>query len=900
MLDIPKLILTLFIVFSPFSLKAADIQFSILNDDKKELDPGSTFNLIAKLVNHSSDNAVVEVQVTDTLSLIRPILDYSALTILKNVTSNRVLGFQIPSTCSAGEYLMNIEAFDKQNHQTIGKSKVKIVVKPRYEIQLIKLNSPPFLFAGDTVTLRSVIQNLSNSSVNVIATTVDGPNSKKQTVTIPKDSSLNINYFTTLSKKYADYTKEFVYTNAKIVDQIGTDKQVSYTFDVFPIKQAKFDRYNRFPIRFGSFVYFTNRWGKWRAVSMFDVIGAGTLGKKNDQKISFNLRGPDRRGDPLLGQEDSYTLRYTTKHIDLSIGDENFSLTGLTESSRNGRGAKASITFNRLTVGGFCNAPRYYPLVKNVTSFFTKYDFNTNNSIMLGALFKNDTTNNLYEVYSLSTNNMPFSWLRTDLEIAMGKNLYGIGKSYKGTFSIYKRGFSTYGNYLFADPRFPGYLSNSTRLDLGASCNLNRFSFNTSYSMNRTNLALDTLYSNMPYTENINLTLGYRLFKVNTLSIGGYMIEATDRSPSPLFDYTKYSGRLSLQSTIKYFSMGIQGDYNKLFNRMIDANTLANTYSGSVNFSYNSGSLLSGNGYVTYQGGEQGVTGFDLLYYGTSLIANLNNQHLISLQYNSNYEWQYYNSDRSLLNLSMQTQLNANNKLSLIASYNLKKNTLNTKELNVQLRYVYTLNVPVSTRKDVGSLTGRIINHGTDRVSGIRLKIDGNVVISDKEGNFRFSALPIGNRILVVDASSFGLNTIMETQGPYTIEINPATTSHIELAMTKSAHISGKLIIQEDSRANEKGYIPVRDEIERLVIEASNMNEVYRVYTDRYSNFSFSDLRPGDWKVKVYTNSLPRGYKIETTQFSFTLKPGEMHALEIFVKKVARQVKFQTTINKKL
>lgn len=897
MTNLSKLIFTLIVVLSPFTIKAADIQFSILNTAKREFEPGATINLISKFVNHTSEDALVEVKILDPLALVRPIVNYSSLAIPKNTSSNRVLGILVPSNCDAGNYSIEIEAIDKHTQQSIGKIKIEFVVKTRYEIELIKLNAPAFLYAGDTVSFRSIVQNRSNTTVKVKTTTIEGARSKTEIVTIPKDSSLQLNYFTTISKKSTTYSKEFLFTTAQIVDQEGSDKHVSYEFDVFPNKQVKFDRYNRFPIKIGSMAYVTNRWGDWRAVTMFDVYGSGNLGKNKDKTLSFNLRGPDRRGNPLLGLEDSYNLKFKSKHFDLSLGDDNYSLTQLTESSRNGRGVKAAVSLNKLTIGGFYNAPRYYPLIKNTTSFYSVYDFNTNNYIKLGALFKKDTTSINTEVYTISANNKPFSWLRTDIEVALGRNALGIGKSYNGTFSINKKGFATYGNYVFADPNFPGYLSNSTRIDLGTSLNIKRISFNCAYSVNKTNIALDTLFSNMPYTKNINITTGYRLFNTSILSIGGYMIEALDRSPIPLFNYTKYSGRLSLQSSIKLFSMSLQGDYNKLFNWMNELNRYSNTYAGSLNLGYHPGSIFTGNAYITYQGGEQGITGYDLFYYGSSFEANLNEKFLIRAQYNSNFEWQYYTSERSLLSLTLRAQLNANHQIDLLTNYNLKKNSLNTKELNVQLRYIYTLNVPISKRKDAGSLTGKINNHGIDKVSGIRLKIDGNVAITDKEGNFRFPGLPVGTHLLTIDASSLGINTITEIPGPYTIEIKPATTSHFEFAMTKAAQINGKLVIEEDSRANEKGYIPIKEEIERLVIEASNNNEVYRVYTDRYSCFSFSDLRPGDWVVKIYTNALPRGYKIESTRFSFTLKPGENHSIEVNVKKVARQVRFQT-INK--
>ena len=96
MTNLSKLIFTLIVVLSPFTIKAADIQFSILNTAKREFEPGATINLISKFVNHTSEDALVEVKILDPLALVRPIVNYSSLAIPKNTSSNRVLGIQYP------------------------------------------------------------------------------------------------------------------------------------------------------------------------------------------------------------------------------------------------------------------------------------------------------------------------------------------------------------------------------------------------------------------------------------------------------------------------------------------------------------------------------------------------------------------------------------------------------------------------------------------------------------------------------------------------------------------------------------------------------------------------------------------------------------------------------------
>jgi protocatechuate 3,4-dioxygenase beta subunit len=204
--------------------------------------------------------------------------------------------------------------------------------------------------------------------------------------------------------------------------------------------------------------------------------------------------------------------------------------------------------------------------------------------------------------------------------------------------------------------------------------------------------------------------------------------------------------------------------------------------------------------------------------------------------------------------------------------------------------------MPIAKRKDIGHLTGKIINNGVEKISGVRLSLAGRVAITDKEGNFRFNTVPVGNYTLGLDPASFGLHTVAETPAPYNIEIKPSQTSTIEISMTKSARVEGSIEVEEDERLNQKGYIPVKERIERLVIEASSESEVFRVLTDENGTFRFEDLRPGEWKIKVYPNGLPRGYNLLTPMFNLTLLPGSNEILTVKVQKKARQIQFQKSI----
>jgi hypothetical protein len=59
------------------------------------------------------------------------------------------------------------------------------------------------------------------------------------------------------------------------------------------------------------------------------------------------------------------------------------------------------------------------------------------------------------------------------------------------------------------------------------------------------------------------------------------------------------------------------------------------------------------------------------------------------------------------------------------------------------------------------------------------------------------------------------------------------------------------------------------------LVEITEGEEVLRQLTDEKGGFSFEDIRPGEWKLKVYDHDLPIHHSLEQEEFQIDLKPGE-------------------------
>ncbi|MDH4071316.1 MAG: hypothetical protein OEV30_12945, partial [Ignavibacteria bacterium] len=59
-----------------------------------------------------------------------------------------------------------------------------------------------------------------------------------------------------------------------------------------------------------------------------------------------------------------------------------------------------------------------------------------------------------------------------------------------------------------------------------------------------------------------------------------------------------------------------------------------------------------------------------------------------------------------------------------------------------------------------------------------------------------------------------------------------------------------------------------------LVVEISKGEEIFRRVTDVRGRFLFSDLRPGEWTVKVIEDDIPADLRVGTPTQVVALSPG--------------------------
>lgn len=892
-------IVILLVFLYSFESYAQSLQVQTAPQSLKELESGASVNALMTFVNNGNSDEIVYLKFKEQSDGWRFISDYTAIVIPKNSTVRKIIGFKIQNNIRSGKYTVNVVAFNKKNEETLAEISFPIEVKPKFDLAIVKLKFPEYVFIGDTIRISYLLQNLSNTDIKVKALFYKGSDSKEKLFSIPKDSSLLTVFEEKVSGTVESYTKQSVLLVSQIVEKPDVEITEYTGVEIFPTKALKFDKWERLPLRITAISALSNRTEGLLSSTMFDISGSGSIGNTN-RSLEFHIRGPNQVGNPLFGLNDEYTFKYKSPKLSVSLGDNSFGLSELTESSRGGRGVELNYGNKKWIVGSYYVLPRYYPALKHVMALYSNIDFNANNKLQFGVLSKVDTSNQATNLLSLSGKTTFLKYFETEGEYAMSQYGQATSKAFKANLNLNTSFLNAHVAYLKADPDFMGYMNNSIRLSSNIVLKIKRLNLSFSYDINSTNMALDTLMLNMPYSKSLFASLGFRLNNDMSLSVSANQSTTQDRSPIPLFDYQKTSGRFAWTYRKSGFGVQLSGDAGKMNNFLQNSlNPSATTgesryLNGSINLNAKLGKLLNIGAFSSYQGGVRNVTGYDVLYYGGSFSSKMGESLSMMLQYNSNFEWQYYNSDRNLFSTSIHYRINQKNELSVTGNYNLVKNTLDKKEYNIQLRYTRVLHVAVAKKKDIGSITGKILNQGVKSIEGIRLNLNGLVAITDKNGVFKFSSVPVGSYILKVDVSSLGINVMTNSTEPLSVVVEAGKVSSMEFGLITSSKVTGKLVIEEDERSNQKGFIPVKESVERLIVELSRGSRILRLYTDKDGAFRFTDLLPGEWQLKVYPKGLPSGYIMEKSVFQLDLKSGETQNVDVLIKKRARQIQFQS------
>lgn len=895
--------LFIFIFFPLFALSQQ--QSPRLISKKDSLMPGMSTSIPFSLQNNSQENKVYDISVTTSSSYIIPILEKGELQIPSQETSVYLVPLRISAETTQGEYSVTLNIADRSSGLSFTKTSY-ITISPNRKLSLTALDSPEFIRAGETIYASFLLKNNGNITEHLILESKNsiidhdsfmilGPN-KAKTITIHKTTNPELGQNEYQNLNLSVYSK----------DNPKEHQTVYISTQVISVKPANQDIYHRLPVVASlSFVGMKNM-GVYNDGFQGEIYGKGTLDKENKNQIEFHAATHNPIELNTFTQYEEYFLNYKRDNLFIHLGDKTYSSSYLTEFARYGRGAEIRYNFNKLSIGGFYNRPRFFRDIKDEFNIYSALKIRKESEISVGYLYKMPMREE-----SISTN----IGLNSEAHLSYTKGKFKVSKniniSGEFAYSTIKRAEGTAymaqaevnfdklnGNlaYMKASPQFAGYFTNTHTLSGYLQYRLTkRISVLANYMQDAKNFQRDTLFLAAPYRKFLQYGIQYKYLAKGSILINHGFQKYQDRLEPKQFDYYERFFRVSVDQRIGIFQINLEGQFGNTDNYLTGFNGHSSLYAANLSFEkFRTFFSLFGSYAVTSRYQLQNQKQF---YYGARVFSKFSEKTSVSIFYQNNYIPEEYFKDRNLFEFLFHQQLFPGNELDLSGRYSLQRGQIGDKDFIFSVRYTWRPNIPVQKTAQYTSLSGNVGNLGIKKTDGIRLMLGNYLSVTDKDGNYIFKNVIPGNYFLEIDRSTTAINDIPTVVFPAAVSlINEENI--FNFGLTTAAKVQGYIRLSETEEKSLPDIETIqfkkgRNKRESIIIEAISNDQTYRKVCFIEEDFDFTYLRPGDWTIKLYRNGLDKRYKILNDKFQFTLKPSEVKKIDIQIVKQQIEIKYQ-------
>lgn len=889
----PRLALLILLFFLPF-LTYSQVVSENDFDEESTYNPGSIASLVFKIENHSKSEMVYGVDVISGSEHIIPIIESDELRMVGDSILIYIVPIKISKEASSGKHSVSLvlKNEDIRNNIKITKHfKVSRISK----ISLSMLNSPKYVMAGDTIQSNFILRNEGNVSQSIELQSKFGQLQQDPLITLSANETLIVKLIRPTDINIGKGTITNLDLTALAADSSSAPVTQYSAVEVIPSFPVADDIYNRFPISASlTYMIMRNR-GEYQRGFQGEIYGRGRLNAKGSGELEFRAVSPNPVEFSSFTKYEEYFANYKTNSLFIHVGDKVYSSSFLTEYARYGRGAELIVTSDKLEVGGFYNRPRFVENIKEEFNVFSKFQIDSNLYVTGGYLLKtpHHQSSQLYSRLFLSKNaHLPYAIVNTQLikginlnaEAALSQSDSLLGSAFRvNTLGNY-RGINFNLAYMYASPKFLGYFNNSKTFNGNIRSRLTKnIDILANYVQDAQNFQLDTLFLTAPYRKTMYYGLNYRYSTHgNFFLYGGYQ-KYIDRQPIKNFDYEELFLRMTLHQRWKIFNFDLEGQLGATENHLTKIDGNSSYVSANISFEkYNSTINLFGSFNKTsrYEYLDESQ-----IYYGGRIISRITPKSSVHLFYQNNFLPEEYYKDRNLLEAQIHQKLNKHHSIDVSARYILQRGQLGHKDFIASIRYTALLNVPTSKIASYATLSGRVSNLGVEKIGGIRLILGAQQAITDDNGYFTFKNVVPGEHVLEIDRISIGNHDIPNIQLPARLFISDKNENRFDFGLAKAAKIRGRVVVSgvdENELLKFKSNMPKNNkQSNKLIIEASCGETVYRKLCELDKEFDFTYLSPGVWTVKIYATQLGQKYKVGTDKFEVSLNGGEVKDLTV-------------------
>ena len=787
----------------------------------------------------------------------------------------RLVSVAVPASAASGVYHLRYQVSDNAVPPCRDALLIDVAVEALRQIEIRTGEAPRFLASGSSCRVTFTLRNRGNAraSVRLAARGADhiGALPDSARVSLAPLESRPVSVLVSADPLLMDYVKYVLELRAVLLEDTTVTATASCLLEVIPRNSATAVKFHSIPLD----VRVRAAGEPGRSGGQIDVQGGGTITDRGTDRIDLLIRTPDIQSRSVLGLHDEYRLSYTSDRYSVYLGDRAYELTPLTELARYAFGAGGQFTAGDVTAGGFVNQTRFYSPVQNEQGGFVSYGFGPGTSVGVNFLGKEDL--HVGNVVTLRGLLRPAEG--TDLELEYGMS--SLDRSNDDAYAARVRGSARWVSYdvriVRAGPDFGGYYRNvdfkSASINARPWGNLH---FEGFLQDERQNLRDDTLQLVAPRDQFYQIGVGWGEL------ISVYYREVDQRDLLPLPKYNRRESSIQVRSGYSFpvgnlygsIDLGTSREYLLQYGGPLRRYQLSGNFTPEARLScgFTAEYLLEQN---LFTAGEMETWSGSV---NAAISVGSRTRMLASLF--GTRAGPPFGQSYSLADLSVEYEFPFGHTLSLRGRQSIFAPAAEGKQSDYLVEYRIPLSIPLTRLSGSGMLGGRVEDALTRTgIQSVVLYAGGATAVTDESGEYVFPSLKPDVYTVMPDIASAGVHRVTTRPAPFLVTVLGGEEARLDIGVIQSASVTGTISVYNFNDAAgadlAEGGLIERGKGSNLLVEMMGRDDTLRQFSDSRGRFQFSDLRPGDWVLRLAEGGLPEYHYIERDSLRLTLFPRE-------------------------
>lgn len=805
-------------------------------------------------------------------------------------TKRVLFTISVPNSAASGAEQLLVQVVESE--VISAQKQVEIYVKEIHTIDLKVIKKPSYLREGKDFTCEYLLSNKGNVDEEVQLISRKGIILGKTNLFIKRDSSLVVK----VNQKIPllDQPQILVNDVSVFISKADTTYSKNVPITVYPNQSKKQNIHQKYPIE-ASFMYnsIQNTIEKLN-VFQYDIRGKGFIDRAEKHALEIIVKGTDKAHIDRFETINKHLLIYKHKATIVHLGDFTIGVSRLLENVRFGRGIIYNQQFGKFNSTTFYNKLLFFPEIKDqigsTISFQPnrKYTFKLNN-LKRNYLDKNNDSFASSFVANFTNNNL---LIKSEYAISTQNNKNGFG-----TFAnlLYKKPkLHVTGDFVYTSADFEGYYNNSLFVFGGVNVQLNsNFSWSSNIYYSYINPKADLVIAQpFPFFQNYSTSLRFSKNKNQNHKVTLGYRNNQDRSDLQKFNYKENSLRYGYEYKQSTFNMQFASALAATENTLATARTKKGiSFQSTLTANFSPFKLFKFGASLDYSKTNRYTNkSLEYFFYGAHLNYSTSEKVQLNFSYRNNLPLEELYKTNSFFNLDLKYKINAKHSLDFSSRYSSPAGS-SEKNLFVSMKFNIALDIPLYKNKNLGNLYGKIDAFDAKDKEGVIVNLNNLSTISDENGIFKFNDLLPKEYYLTLDQSSYDSNLISDKPLPLKKVIEAKKTDTISVVLIKPSKIKGTVLYKKSDQLQSNEF---SNNLPNLLLKLEKGTDVFYTIINEKGEYSFSEIRPGDWTVSIIKKGLEQKFVFQNSIRQFHLVSGEELTVDFIVEDKVRKTNFSS------